>query len=109
MDYTIIGSPVNLAARLQSNGEPGSILLSHETYSLVKEAIRAEEQASIQVKGFSKPIRNYKVVAQFDDPSDQTPVMREEQAGLRIFMDLQKLDKARAVAALKSMLSKLEN
>ena len=52
MDYTIIGSPVNLAARLQSYGEPGSILLSHETYSLVKEAIRAEEQASIQVKGF---------------------------------------------------------
>jgi adenylate cyclase len=109
MDYTIIGSPVNLAARLQSYGEPGSILLSHETYSLVKEAIRAEEQASIQVKGFSKPIRNYKVVAQFDDPSDQTPVMREEQAGLRIFMDFRKLDKARAVAALKSMLSKLEN
>ena len=109
MDYTIIGSPVNLAARLQSYGEPGSILLSHETYSLVKEAIRAEEQASIQVKGFSKPIRNYKVVAQLDNPSDQTPVMREEQAGLRIFMDLQKLDKARAVAALKSMLSRLES
>ena len=109
MDYTIIGSPVNLAARLQSYGEPGSILVSHETYSLVKEAIRAEEQASIQVKGFFKPIRNYKVVAQFDDPSDQTPVMREEQAGLRIFMDFRKLDKARAVAALKSMLSKLEN
>ena len=109
MDYTIIGSPVNLAARLQSYGEPGSILLSHETYSLVKEAIRAEEQASIQVKGFSKPIRNYKVVAQLDNPSDQTPVMREEQAGLRIFMDLQKLDKARAVAALKGMLSRLES
>jgi adenylate cyclase len=108
MDYTIIGSPVNLAARLQSNGEPGGILLSHETYSLVKEAIRAEEQAPIQVKGFSKPIRNYKVVAQFDDAS-QTPVIREEQDGLRIFMDFRKLDKASAVAALRSMLSKLES
>ena len=56
MDYTIIGSPVNLAARLQSNGEPGGILLSHETYSLVKEASRAErEEAPIQgKKGFSK-------------------------------------------------------
>ena len=35
--------PGGPAAR-KSNGEPGGILLSHETYSLVKEAIRAEEQ-----------------------------------------------------------------
>jgi len=33
MDYTIIGSEVNLASRLQSHAELGGILLSHETYS----------------------------------------------------------------------------
>ena len=37
MDYTIIGSEVNLVSRLQSHAALGSILMSHETYSLVKE------------------------------------------------------------------------
>ena len=36
MDYTIIGSEVNLASRLESHADPGGILLSHETYSLIK-------------------------------------------------------------------------
>jgi adenylate cyclase len=39
MDYTIIGSEVNLASRLQSHAELGGILLSHETYSLVKDHV----------------------------------------------------------------------
>ena len=36
MDYTIIGVEANLAARLQSIAEPGGIVLSYETYSLVR-------------------------------------------------------------------------
>ena len=43
MDYTIIGSHVNLASRLQSYAEPGTILVSHETYALVKDAIAAQD------------------------------------------------------------------
>ena len=60
MDYTIIGNEVNLASRLQSHAELGSILISHETYSLVKDTILAEEQDPIQAKGFAKPVRNYR-------------------------------------------------
>ncbi len=41
MDYTIIGNEVNLASRLQSNTEPGSILVSHETFE--KQVKRAQE------------------------------------------------------------------
>ena len=107
MDYTIIGSEVNLASRLQSHAEPGSILISHETYSLVKDVILAEEQAPIQAKGFAKPVRNYKVLDQFDKLTDQGKVIREEQDGLRVFLDLQKLDKASAAQALESILSRL--
>ena len=44
MDYTIIGSEVNLAARLESHAELGGILLSHETYSLIKDHVLAEER-----------------------------------------------------------------
>ena len=67
MDYTIIGNEVNLASRLQSHAEPGGILMTHETYSLVKDLVPAEEQEPVQVKGFAKPLRNYKVLGLYDD------------------------------------------
>jgi PAS domain S-box-containing protein len=110
MDYTIIGNDVNLASRLQSHAEPGSILIGHETYSLVKEAVLAEEQTPVQAKGFAKPVRNYKVVvAQLDGSPGQSSFIREEHDGMRLFLDLQKLDKAGAVEALKSILCRLES
>jgi class 3 adenylate cyclase len=67
MDYTIIGSEVNLASRLQSHAELGGILLGHETYSLVKDRVLAEERAAIHAKGIAKPVRNYAVIAPVDD------------------------------------------
>jgi adenylate cyclase len=107
MDYTIIGNEVNLASRLQSHAELGRILISHETYSLVKDIVLAEEQDPIQAKGFAKPVRNYKILDQLDRLPERGKVIREEQEGLRIFLDLQKLDKARAARALRSILSQL--
>jgi len=107
MDYTIIGSEVNLASRLQSHAEPGSILVSHETFALVKDSVLAEEQEPITAKGFAKPVRNYKVLDQLDK-LERGRVIREEQDGLRLFLDLQKLDKASAVRALQSILSRPE-
>jgi adenylate cyclase len=107
MDYTIIGNEVNLASRLQSHAELDSILISHETYALVKGSVLAEEQHPIQAKGFAKPVRNYKVLCEFDKKPDEGRVIQEEQDGLRIFLDLQRLDKASAAKTLKSILSRL--
>lgn len=61
MDYTIIGSTVNLAARLESRAEAGGILLGNETHSLVKDWLHADEQKAIIMKGFHKPFRTFKV------------------------------------------------
>ena len=109
MDYTIIGNEVNLASRLQAHADLGGILISHETYSLVKDIVMAEEQDPIQAKGFTKPVRNYKVIAQFDELAGRSRIIREEHDGLRVFLDLERLDKAGAVGILKRILSRLGN
>ena len=107
MDYTIIGNEVNLASRLQSHAELDGILISHETYSLVKDIVLAEEGAPIQAKGFPKPVRNYKILDQLNRLPERGRIIREQQEGLRIFLDLQKLDRAHAAQALRSILSQL--
>ena len=82
MDYTIIGSAVNLTARLQSQSEIDGILLGHETYSLVKDEVAAEEQAPIKVKGFAEPIRCYKVLGIYDDLAGEGT--RDPRGGRRL-------------------------
>ncbi|WP_052763694.1 PAS domain-containing protein [Microvirga massiliensis] len=106
MDYTIIGSAVNLASRLQSFAEPGGILISHETYSLVKDIVVAEEQSPVLAKGFSKPVRNYKVIGGSDRLASEQRIIREEQDGLKVILDMQKVDKASAVRMLENILAR---
>jgi adenylate cyclase len=108
MDYTIIGSEVNLASRLQSHAELGGILLSHETYSLIKDHVVAEERTPIQAKGIARPVRNYAVIAPIEDLVAQGRAILEEQDGLRILIDLQKLDKEKAVKALERVFTRLK-
>jgi hypothetical protein len=109
MDYTIIGNEVNLASRLQSHAELGGILISHDTYSLVKDVVLTEERDPIQAKGFSKPVRNYKVLDHYNQLIGQSHVILEEKDGLRVFVDLQKMDKASAVETLESILSRIRS
>jgi Adenylate and Guanylate cyclase catalytic domain len=95
MDYTIIGSALNLTARLQSHAEIDGILLGHETYSLVKDEIAAEEHQPIKVKGFAEPVRCYKVLGLYDDLAAEGSVIREESDGFKVLLDLQKRDRPR--------------
>jgi len=109
MDYTIIGNEVNLAARLESLAEVGSILMAHETHSLVKGIIMAEEGDTTIVKGFAKPVRTYRVVGLYDDLVEQGRVIQEEQDGVRVMVDMKTGDKSAAIQAIKAVLSQLED
>jgi class 3 adenylate cyclase/PAS domain-containing protein len=108
MDYTIIGNEVNLAARLESVAEPGSILLSHETNALVQDIVLTEEQPPITVKGFLKPISTYKIVGTYADLVNTGRVVLQERKGLRVLVDLTKQDKSEAIAILEEVLSQLK-
>jgi class 3 adenylate cyclase len=109
MDYTIIGNEVNLAARLESAAEPGSILLAHETNSLVQDIVLTEEQPAMTVKGFARPINTFKVVGTYDELVDEGKIVLQERDGLRVLVDLTKQDKSEAIATLEEVLSQLKD
>ena len=109
MDYTIIGNQVNLAARLQSAAEPGSILLAHETNSLVQDTVLTEEQPPMTVKGFQRPVNTYKVVGTYGELVEEGKVVLKERDGLRVLVDLTRPDKLELIAILEEVLSQLKN
>jgi class 3 adenylate cyclase len=67
-DYTVIGTQVNLAARLESMARPGQILVAHRTYSRVKDHVEAEAIGEIRVKGIHSPVMVYNVKTATDGP-----------------------------------------
>lgn len=62
MDYTIIGSNVNLASRFETAAKPDSIYISHETYSLIKHEIECQFVGELMLKGLEHPVRAYQVL-----------------------------------------------
>jgi class 3 adenylate cyclase/tetratricopeptide (TPR) repeat protein len=58
---TIMGSAVNLAARLESSAPAGGFLISHNTYQHVRGLFEVEPQKAIRAKGFAKPVKSYLV------------------------------------------------
>jgi class 3 adenylate cyclase len=111
MDYTIIGSEVNLAARLQTHAEVGGILLANESHSLVKDWLLAEAGEAITVKGFNKPIMTYRVKGIYDELNTAGRIIHREIDGLSLTIDRDRLSqagRAEAIKALKDAQAQLE-
>jgi class 3 adenylate cyclase len=108
LDYTVIGNAVNLAARLQQNAERGGMLMDNETNSLVQDAIATEERGSIQVKGFSRPVRVFSVPDLHDDPQDRPISIRRD--GVRVWIERGRISdaaKQETIAALRTAIASL--
>ncbi len=61
MEYTVLGSNVNLAARLQAAAKPGQILVTRRTLEPIKEAIRYEDLGSMTFKNIAEPVGVFNV------------------------------------------------
>lgn len=60
-DFTVVGSNVNLCARLCSLAGAREILLSESTYEMVRDLIAAQPMEPLSVKGFRDPVSVYKM------------------------------------------------
>lgn len=65
IDYTVIGAPVNLASRMESNAPVGGILVSENTYSKVKNIFKFSEAQPVSAKGYDNPVMAYVVETDF--------------------------------------------
>ena len=71
LDYTVIGSPVNLASRLESSAKPNKIVVSEETYLLVSDLFELEEVGEIKLKGISRPVKYFEVISEQTEDENQ--------------------------------------
>lgn len=58
---TAIGSPVNLAARLQAAAVADTVLIAESTWLLIHDAVDATAMGEITPKGFVRPIEYYRL------------------------------------------------
>ena len=92
MDYTIIGAEANLAARLQSIAEPGDIVISYETYALVRDMVVAQALPPITMKGISREVVPYAVKGVLDATGREIEIFSEHMAGLDFYLDPSMVD-----------------
>jgi adenylate cyclase len=96
MDYTIIGAEANLAARLQSIAEPGHIVISYETYALVRDIVVAQELPPITMKGISREVVPYAVKGILGASGETISVFSEHVTGLDFYLNANMIDATNA-------------
>jgi len=60
-EFTAMGDTVNTASRLVHSAEGGEVLITHDTYKLVRGIFDVQKQAPMLVKGKSDPLQTYVV------------------------------------------------
>ena len=72
---------------MQSIAEPGGIVVSYETYALVRDFVRARPLPAIRMKGISREVIPYAVEGLIGEAGQRAQIISEHEAGLDIFLD----------------------
>jgi len=63
MDYTAIGDTTNLASRMESLAQPGTILVSADTHRITRDYFNFVSLGEVSVKGKDEPVEAYQLIA----------------------------------------------
>jgi adenylate cyclase len=99
LDYTICGTPVNLAHRLQEHAAPDEILISETTYGLLDDPSAAVPAGTIRVKGISRPFKAFGIIAEPDDAR----YVQVRDDGFQVLVDFDRIDDRAAADALEAI------
>jgi PAS domain S-box-containing protein len=111
LDYTIVGGSVNLASRLESIADVDEILISEDTFSLIKDVIACEPKENITVKGIAYPVMTYSVTDLIDTIKQENEQIKARLKGFNLSINFDKLtysDKMYARELLQKAMAKLE-
>lgn len=61
-EYTALGDAVNVAARMQTAAEPGTVVITDRTLRLIAGTFDVDDLGEIEVKGKAEPIHAYRVI-----------------------------------------------
>jgi adenylate cyclase len=112
MDYTIIGGPVNVAARLEQEAPVGSILTTYETYAHIKDEVYCEERGQIRVKGIANPVATYEVIDFFENLDIDHRPLRTDLPHLKLEFDPRRMpaqEQREATRLLREALGRLRS
>ncbi|MES2674055.1 MAG: adenylate/guanylate cyclase domain-containing protein [Pseudomonadota bacterium] len=112
LDYTVLGTQVNLASRLESAAEPDEILISHETWSLTKDLVMCRDKGEINVKGFALPVKVYQVADFRKDLGKNQSYFEDRAEGFSMYLDLDKIrnyDKEKVIDSLEKAAERLRD
>lgn len=87
--YTAVGDTVNLANRLESAAQPGTILASNHTWKYLAHRFEGESLGTIPVKGLKQPVAIFRILAPKYNPTSGRGLASEGMVAPLIGRDLE--------------------
>ena len=84
-------------AYIRSLAKLNQILISHETYALIKEQMTCEKQQDILMKGVTDPVQSYQVVYSHESENE----IKFQWKGFSIYTDMDKIPEENRIQAIK--------
>lgn len=112
MAYTIVGRDVNLAARLQNAAEIDEILISDDTYLLIKNDFLCVPKIPIYLKGIQGPVKTWQVMERYTGTkSDSQQWFEFEYKGFQLVLNLeetQNFEYPELIQVLEKMIDRIK-